>query len=116
MKFLADENVEWPIIEQLRKCGCDVASVSEKMSGAEDDAVLRWALKEKRILLTNDTDFGWMIYNQLKESTGIVLMRFSHESAEVKLRILKHLLKYHEGKLLYHFTVINESQIRIRPL
>lgn len=100
----------------LRQLGHDVLSVSENLSGSIDDRVLETAVKEKRVLITNDTDFGEIVFLQKKITAGIVLMRFASEELDKKIETLKHLLKHHSGKLYGHFTVVNERQIRIRPL
>ena len=116
MKFLADENVEWPIVFQMRHRGYDVSAVREVMPGAEDDDILREAVKEGRILITNDNDFGFMVFHQKMDAVGVILMRFTEESFDKKLGVLEYLLKHHAGKLAGHFTVISENQIKIRPL
>jgi len=116
MKFLADENVEWPIVVQMRQWGYDVVSAREVLKGSDDDEILNFSFEEKRILITNDTDFGAMIYHQKKESPGVILMRFAQESPMEKIKTLEHLLKFHKTKLACHFTTISEGQIRIRPI
>ena len=58
MIFLADENLDFPIISALRNAGCDVLSVSELSPSIDDNEVLKIANNENRILLTSDKDFG----------------------------------------------------------
>ena len=41
MRFLADENIEHPVVEALRSAGHDVASVADIAPGAPDEEVLR---------------------------------------------------------------------------
>lgn len=116
IQFLADENVEWSIVTWMRAANYDVLAVKEIFPGAEDDRVLKFSVKEQRILITNDMDFGGMIFHQQKNSPGVILMRFSQESSEKKKEVLGHLLKFHTGKLQHHFVVISENQIKIRPI
>lgn len=116
MKFLADENVEKPIVDFLRLKGVDVAYVAEQCPGCSDDKVFALARDQNRILITNDRDFGEIAFRRKEISFGIVLMRFSSESMKKKMEVLKHLLRHHSKKLAYHFTVVTESQIRIRPI
>lgn len=40
IKFLADENVEWPVVVWLRQNGYDVTAIKEVLPGVEDDFVL----------------------------------------------------------------------------
>jgi len=58
MIFLADENLDFPIISALRNAGYDVLSVSELSPSIDDNEVLKIANNENRILLTSDKDFG----------------------------------------------------------
>lgn len=58
MIFLADENLDFPIISALRNAGYDVLSVLELSPSIDDNEVLKIANNENRILLTSDKDFG----------------------------------------------------------
>lgn len=116
MKFVADENVEKAVIEELRRSGHDIVAVRDVLRGAADDVVLQFANTEDRILLTNDTDFGQMVFQLRLATRGIVLIRCSSEASQSKIKALKYLLKFHEKKLAGHFTVVSEHQIKIRPL
>lgn len=116
MKFLADENVEWPVVETMRSLGHDVLAAHHDLSGESDETLLAIAYNEDRIFITNDTDFGNLIFYRQQVSSGIILMRFANENTNLKSQAIKHLLMHHESKLKNHFTVISEQQIRIRPL
>ncbi len=56
MKFLADENVEKPIVDMLRDSSHDVLYISEFMKRSIDEQLLEQANLESRILLNNDKD------------------------------------------------------------
>ncbi len=116
MNFLADENVEQPIIDALRSAGHDVVSVSEIAPGAHDDEVLRRANAESRILITNDRDFGELVYRESRASKGILLLRFLTEDGRKKAAGLADLLPRIEPRLPGHFTVVTEDSVRLRPL
>lgn len=62
MRFLADENVSRMVIERLRASGFDVISIGETRSGAPDKYVLEAADAEDRILITEDHDFGELMF------------------------------------------------------
>jgi len=116
MNFLADENVERPIVEALRNLGCDVCYLSEFTKQTIDDLLLDQANQESRILLTNDKDFGELVYLQRKNTVGIVLMRFTIAKSSHKARYMVSLLKTYGDRLNGSFTVVSESKIRIRKL
>ena len=58
MKFLADECCDRDLVGALRNAGYDVLYVLELKPGATDDEVLALAFDQRRILLTEDKDFG----------------------------------------------------------
>jgi predicted nuclease of predicted toxin-antitoxin system len=116
MKFLADENVEKHLVDFLRNEGHDVLYVPEMTRRSVDEKLLERANSESRILITNDKDFGELVYFQKKVTSGILLMRFVSEKSSFKIRFLKAVLKDYGHRLISAFTVVSESKVRIRPL
>jgi predicted nuclease of predicted toxin-antitoxin system len=53
---VADESCAMPTIEALRGAGHDVVAIAEVAGGATDDEVLARALKQRRVLITEDRD------------------------------------------------------------
>ncbi len=68
MNFLADESCAGPVLRALREAGHDVVAISEVARGAADEQVLERALNEKRVLITEDRDFGELVYAQGRPS------------------------------------------------
>ncbi len=58
MQILADESCDFRIVQNLRSRGFDIDSVLEQDQGATDQAVIRAAITDSKILLTEDRDFG----------------------------------------------------------
>jgi len=80
MKFLLDENVDLPLGDYLNARGYDVTAVAlDYTRSIEDHEVLEIARAEDRILITNDKDFGELIYRQQLEHTGVILFRLRDE-------------------------------------
>lgn len=116
MKYLADENVEKPIVDWLRNQGQDVYYVPEESPSLKDNDIIKIAQKEKRILITNDKDFGELVFRQNKVSKGIILIRASNESSSNKLELVKNVLKKVGDNLEEKFVVVNEAGIRLREI
>ena len=58
LKAYADEHVMSAIVQALRQRGMDVVTVQQRQGEGTDDAeALVEALRDSRIMLTNDTDF-----------------------------------------------------------
>lgn len=112
-KLLADESLEYSIVLFLREQGYNVISIAEGLSSIKDEEVLKKANKENRILITNDKDFGDLIFlNQLSHK-GIILLRFRTEKVETKIKFLKDFLRNYSSKITDKFAVIDEAKIRI---
>jgi predicted nuclease of predicted toxin-antitoxin system len=65
MRFLADESCDFAVVCALRGEGNDVMTVAESALGIEDDEVIALAVREGRIVLTEDKDFGGLVYAHL---------------------------------------------------
>jgi len=70
VRFLADESCDFAVVRALRAEGHDVAAVVETARGALDVEVIRRAQEEQRVLLTEDKDFGQLVYAGAKGRTG----------------------------------------------
>ena len=116
MNFLADECCDAGLVELLRADGHDVLYALEEQPGDSDDEVLRRAFKERRILLTEDKDFGELVYRLQKPASGIVLIRISVEDRHLKWPQLKKLLEMHGDCLFGAFVIVEVRKFRFRPL
>lgn len=58
MQFLANENFPLDAVQLLRNAGHDLAWVRTDAPGLTDPQVLAWAMRDRRVLLTFDKDFG----------------------------------------------------------
>jgi len=116
LKFLADECCDTEIVSSLRENGHDVIYVLERKPGVSDDEVLLEAFNEERILLTEDKDFGELVYRLKKPSRGIVLIRMDVKERHMKWLRLKKLIENYDERLPGHFVVIDSEKFRFRPL
>ena len=114
MNFVADESLDQPIISRLRADGHLVEAVSELSPGITDDEVLSGATGQGAVLLTADKDFGELVYRQGRASTGVVLIRLSGLSAEMKADIVSRVIQGHAAEFSGAFSVIEHGQVRIR--
>ncbi|ELS33504.1 MULTISPECIES: DUF5615 family PIN-like protein [Pseudanabaena] len=61
MRFLLDMNVSGVLLNLLLDSGHDVACVRDVDLKMSDSEILDWAVREKRIIITTDSDFEQMI-------------------------------------------------------
>ena len=76
MRFLADESCDFVVVTALRAAGHDVTAIAETKASAEDEVVLSTARSETRTLVTEDKDFGLLAYATVRETAGVVLIRY----------------------------------------
>ena len=113
MRFLADENCDFAVVRALRGAGHDVATVKDLAPGSTDDDVIRLALAEHRTLLTEDKDFGQLVFASAIESPGVVYLRFpAGARQEVADAVLK-LVQREGADLTRRFVVVQPGRIRI---
>jgi predicted nuclease of predicted toxin-antitoxin system len=116
LKFLADECCDAGLVKSLRAAGHDVSYVSDHYAGSSDNEVLLMAYREERILLTEDKDFGELIYRLRKPSAGIVLIRMDVEDKHIKWPRLENLIEKYEARLPGYFVIVHVNKYRFRPL
>jgi predicted nuclease of predicted toxin-antitoxin system len=74
IRFLADESCDFAVVRTLRRAGFDVLCISESSPRTEDSEVIRLALHEERILLTEDKDFGRLVYSHGHDTLGVIFL------------------------------------------
>jgi predicted nuclease of predicted toxin-antitoxin system len=117
MRFLANENFPLASVRRLREAGHDVTAIIESEPGSKDPSVLARAVREARIILTFDRDYGELIYRRrMPPPPGVVFCRFvprfPEEAAEIVLAVQETPGLRLEGR----YTVIDSQRVRQRPL
>ena len=112
MRFIVDECTGPAVSRWLRDQQHDVFSVYEKARGIDDDEVLHTACSERRVLITNDKDFGEKIYRERKPHRGVILLRLADERSTVKIEVLQKLLRTYSDRIPGQFVVVTETKVR----
>jgi len=113
--FIVDESTGAAVVNYLRSIGHDVLAVAEAMPQANDQDILARAAIEKRILITNDKDFGELVFRSDQAHHGVLLLRLRDESPANRVRVVKAVLEQYADRLVGHFIVATETGVRIRP-
>jgi predicted nuclease of predicted toxin-antitoxin system len=117
MRWLADECISAPLVEALRGAGHDVIYATEVFQSAKDRALLTYAMRERRLLLTEDKDFGELVFGpQTLASTGVVLMRIADELSHLAWPRLQAAIERFGESLFGHFVVVEDTRFRVRAL
>ena len=114
MRFLADERCDFAVVRTLRNAGFDVVAVGESSPRAVDTAVIDLAVRESRVLLTEDKDFGQLVYASGQSSGGVILIRFPARARGQLSRVVLELVREQTARLPGSFVVVQPGRIRIR--
>lgn len=113
MRFIVDECTGSKVSKWLRDANYEVFSVFDEVRGMTDDEVLTKALIENWILITNDKDFGEMIFRERRTHNRIIFLRLEDERAANKIKVLEQLLENYAEKLPEQFITVTETKVRI---
>jgi predicted nuclease of predicted toxin-antitoxin system len=114
MRFLIDESAGDAIAVMLAAAGHDVLAVAQVMPQADDQAILTRAVQESRIVVTNDKDFGELVFRSASAHAGVILLRLHDESAANRVRVMQAVLTQCPTILPSQFIVATERHIRVR--
>ncbi len=113
MRFVADEGCDFAVVRALRAAGHDVTAVLESAPRAEDTAILDLAVREQRILLTEDKDFGELVYANARAASGVILVRFPGNVRATLPTAVTTLVNEKGEQLFGCFVVVQPGRIRI---
>ncbi len=116
MRFLANENFPGAAVKLLEAAGHDVIWVRTAAPGTSDADVLAWAVREERILLTFDKDFGELARaSPLPAKCGVVLFRMPMPKPADAGQRLADLIAARDD-WAGHFSVVEPGRVRMRLL
>ena len=117
MRLLADENIPLTTVRALRSAGHDVYSATEDDPGAPDRTHIERAIREDRLIVTFDRDFGdAIVRGNQKPMAGVLLLRIIPTSADEITNLLLDLFTRVDITWANHLTVIDTEHVRQRPL
>ena len=113
MNFLLDVNVGTTIAEALQKAGHDVVRIALLNPRAAEALILDWAVSEQRVLLTYDSDFTELIFNDnAVPPPAVVYIR--DEPIELAALAARIVTLVGSDFLLGHIHVVGDHDVRKR--
>ncbi|WP_295448445.1 DUF5615 family PIN-like protein [uncultured Thiodictyon sp.] len=97
MRFLVDRGAGQRLADWLRGQGHDVRNATELWQDPGDQALLEWARREARILVTIDSDFAALVFRADEPHCGIV--RLPDVPASARIALMQQLLACHASEL-----------------
>jgi predicted nuclease of predicted toxin-antitoxin system len=114
VNLVADENLHGAVVERLRSEGHHVIWIPEIAPRLPDAGVMQLANEADAVLITEDKDFGELVFRQRLVSSGVLLLRLAGASTERKAAILLEALEAHGTEMIGAFTVVSSGVVRIR--
>ena len=115
MKFLLDQSTDARLVPYLRQLGHDVTRIaSDYAQGLPDKEVLNIAQQEKRILITDDRDFGELVFRLRLPHNGVIFFRLgNYAPLMTKIDRLAYVISHYSDRL-NNFIVVTKHRIRVR--
>ena len=113
MEFLADESCAAPVIRALREAGHDVVAIAEISKGISDELVMERAFDQGRVLITEDADFGELVYARERPSAGVILVKFDRRARRAKAAAVAEAVAKLGSRLRDGFAVIAPGKVRL---
>jgi predicted nuclease of predicted toxin-antitoxin system len=114
MKIIADESLNFEFVSFLRSNGFEILSIAEKYPSEHDENILAMSLMPPAIIITEDKDFGELIFKNKKEFSAVILLRYDVGEEKSILKSLLSLLRNHLQELHKSFVTISVNRTRIR--
>jgi predicted nuclease of predicted toxin-antitoxin system len=114
VNLVTDENVDRGIIVELRRNGHSVVSVAESFAGAHDDLVLAYSTAAGAVLITDDKDFGELVYRRGLAHCGGVLLRVEGLNRTAKAALVAEVVARYGADLVGALSVVTPEAVRIR--
>ena len=115
MKLLANENFPLTSVKFLRQFGYDIKAIGEDDPSITDRQVIDLAIKENRLILTFDKDYGELIFHYgYKPQGGVIFLRLDNYTPEKPGEIIHKLLSDKLLRTENYLTVFDGKTIRQR--
>ncbi|MBC7774120.1 MAG: DUF5615 family PIN-like protein [Phycisphaerae bacterium] len=114
MTLVADESVDFTIVENLRAHGLDIVAIAEHSPSIDDDEVLGIAVNLNAPLITEDKDFGELVFRLRLPHCGVILLRLGKMPSEKKGEVATRVILSHLAELPNAFCVFDGFILRVR--
>ncbi len=113
LRFLADERGDFSVVRALRADGYDVLAVSEYTQRSDDRELIAQSFRENRIMLTEDKDFGSLVFVSQVATAGVILIRFPGNRRETLVQTVRRFVQDKADEISGAFVVIQPGHVRI---
>ncbi|MBI2967555.1 MAG: DUF5615 family PIN-like protein [Bacteroidetes bacterium] len=119
MRFLIDNALSPIVARQLKKSGLDAQHVRDiQLHNASDHVIFRYAYSNDRIIITADTDFGFILSRWKKNKPSVIIFRKGSEREPVRQTnlLINNLDNLKEPLTKGSIVIIEPYRIRIKSI
>ena len=114
IRFIVDMGVSKKVEEWLSTNDYDIKAIRDIDPRMKDRDILKFAVTEKRMIITMDKDFGELVFNSGLNHSGVLLLRLEDAKSDEKVNTIQEILLKFEDKLENNFCVYQHGKLRIR--
>jgi predicted nuclease of predicted toxin-antitoxin system len=118
LRLLLDQNIPGPVAVRIVKAfpGSIYVQSDPKLKGSDDDHLFRYAIRNKMVLVTQDSDFSNILTFPPAATEGIIFLRSEGSlSGRVRSHLMSFLLQADPKKIRGRLVIISKNSIRFRP-
>jgi len=118
MKFLIDNNLSPKLSVLISTIGFESLHVKDiGKQNSTDQEIFEFAFENNFIIITADTDFGYLLSRWNKNLPSVILFRFFTYNPQTQLSAIKVITENHSAELINGSLILIEPEkIRIRTL
>jgi predicted nuclease of predicted toxin-antitoxin system len=113
MRGIVDESTGVVVARWLRSLGHDVLSIREDRPRMMDEDILTLAVRDGRVVITNDKDFGDLVFRDGRAHRGVILLRLVDDRTSSKIAALERLFEGFPEDSEECSVVVTERSIRV---
>lgn len=111
-QVVADESVDFRIVTALKAAEITIFSIAGEHPSITDKEVLAVAVDKGALLLTEDKDFGELVFRLQLPHRGVLLIRIFDGERKIAITVKAILENY--ADMLDKFSVISKNRLRIK--
>ncbi|MCL5784122.1 MAG: DUF5615 family PIN-like protein [Patescibacteria group bacterium] len=114
MKFLIDEDISPKLAGFLHRLGHSAIHIRDIKISLADDQILELSVTQESIVITEDKDFGELVFKNTQSAKGVILLRLEDQTVQNTKRAINWLLSnYSSNRIQNHFVVVTEKSGKI---
>ena len=114
--IITDENLHGALVQALIGKGYEVRQVATLNKGASDESVIELAFDKKAILVTEDKDFGELVFAHQMAKVTVVFLRYRLAELSIITQNLLRVIDEFGSKKGRFFIVVSSTRLRVRSI